>query len=352
MDKSRQDESSYHSNGELPRTDNSGKDKDKDTSSGLTTAATSTTTAGQAIGSRIVSSAARLASDLITTSASRADINKAIPGGKATTSSAGPSTSRHLVVTEDLHASLSRPSTSSQDPQTREHRFKSSDTEAHTAQQEAAFSSFLDDVPILEPPASSSPAIGTDNVHATKFDDRTDSIIHLGSAGTLSEAAPPVQDGLDVVRLLDSGAYDEVMAINIDDEPSLTQETRESLRSALFGDNQGSISADSVNWTNLLNFFPSYVVPSSGNIPTATEHDRLIHLGVYGTDEAQRQWEEQWAQVLTRYTDEVWGELSSLVQGARREVWAGEFASDAGTVSSELPALRRLQQILGQIRGY
>jgi len=352
MDKNQQDGSNDQSNSILSQTHNRDKGKDKDTSPSLTTAATSTTSASQAIGSRIVSSAARLASGLITTSASPAGINKAIPGGKATTSSAGPSTSERLVVTEDLHASLSRPSTLSQHHQTREHRFKPSDTEVHSAQQEAAFSSFLDDVPVLEPPASLSPALETDDVRATKLDARTSFTVPLGSAGTQSEAPPPVHDGLDVVRLLDSDACDEVMAFNSEDEPNLTPEARESLWSALFEKNQCSTSAESIDWTNLLNFFPSYVVPSSGNIPTGTEHDRSIHLGVCETDEAQRQWEEQWALVLTRYTDEVWGELSSLVQVARREVRAGEFASDAGTVSLELPALRRLQQILGQIRGY
>ncbi|TVY32949.1 hypothetical protein LSUB1_G007236 [Lachnellula subtilissima] len=61
-------------------------------------------------------------------------------------------------------------------------------------------------------------------------------------------------------------------------------------------------------------------------------------------------WREQWEGVLTRYTDEVWGELLPLVREARREVEEMRDAGgDGGTEKSV--ALRRLGAILGHLQG-
>lgn len=59
------------------------------------------------------------------------------------------------------------------------------------------------------------------------------------------------------------------------------------------------------------------------------------------------QWREQWQGVLTRYTDEVWGNLLPLVEKARDEVSnVGEVTPKPG----ESSALRRLESILGHLQ--
>jgi len=58
-------------------------------------------------------------------------------------------------------------------------------------------------------------------------------------------------------------------------------------------------------------------------------------------------WRAQWASVLTRYTDEVWGNLLPLVVDARAEVKAAVESEG----SEEPVALRRLRAVLGHLRG-
>jgi hypothetical protein len=60
-------------------------------------------------------------------------------------------------------------------------------------------------------------------------------------------------------------------------------------------------------------------------------------------------WRDQWQDVLTRYTDEVWGGLLPLVKEARREV-EGLQSGEEPTVQPK--ALRRLGAILGHLRKY
>ncbi|TAQ83863.1 hypothetical protein B7494_g7810 [Chlorociboria aeruginascens] len=57
-------------------------------------------------------------------------------------------------------------------------------------------------------------------------------------------------------------------------------------------------------------------------------------------------WRDQWEDVLTRYTDEVWGGLLPFVKEARREI--EEMGHDSGIEKPK--ALRRLELILGHIR--
>ena len=60
-------------------------------------------------------------------------------------------------------------------------------------------------------------------------------------------------------------------------------------------------------------------------------------------------WREQWQDVLTRYTDEVWGGLLPLVKEARKEI-EGLQSGDEPTVQPK--ALRRLGAVLGHLRKY
>jgi hypothetical protein len=60
-------------------------------------------------------------------------------------------------------------------------------------------------------------------------------------------------------------------------------------------------------------------------------------------------WQDQWEDVLTRYSDEVWGGLLPLVKEARREV--EELQSGEGPMVQP-KALRRLGAVLGHLREY
>ncbi|KXJ92191.1 hypothetical protein Micbo1qcDRAFT_60130 [Microdochium bolleyi] len=333
-----------------------GKGKDKDTTTWPPASTTNSARNDQNFGARVITSASKLASDLVTGPANASDIGKAVPASKGGSSRAAVgSSSSASVAARDLPSAGSSYSSSS-------HRFHSTDAQAHAAQQEAAFSSFLDGVPALEAPSGAVlPSLELLDYSSSQQSESADArhVTTFGSAGTRGEAAAPVQDGMDVVRLLESDAYDEVMAETAEDEPALSQEERASLRRALFGEVQrgtdASTSARSINWDDLLNFLPSYVSDKGvqGTPPAIASRQRAEHLGMSEAGDAQRVWAVQWTQVLASYTDEIWGDLSSLVHEARREV---QEAEDVGGPSaagpSEFPALRRLQQILGQVRGY
>ncbi|KAI9746066.1 MAG: hypothetical protein M1818_000747 [Claussenomyces sp. TS43310] len=65
--------------------------------------------------------------------------------------------------------------------------------------------------------------------------------------------------------------------------------------------------------------------------------------------EARDEWVAQWRNVLTRYSDEVWGDLLPLVHDAQEEVSAME-GNHSGTATDQPKALRRLGLVLGHLR--
>lgn len=65
--------------------------------------------------------------------------------------------------------------------------------------------------------------------------------------------------------------------------------------------------------------------------------------------ESVEAWRDQWEDVLTRYSDEVWGGLLPLVKEARKEV--EELQSGEGP-TMQPKALRRLGAVLGHLREY
>lgn len=96
------------------------------------------------------------------------------------------------------------------------------------------------------------------------------------------------------------------------------------LRAALQGDEGMSSST----WDHLLNFWP-----------VADEN----------LESSKSAWLGQWKDVLTRYNEEVWGELGTDARQAKEEVDA-ELQRDQGG-ERELQSLRRLRQILAHLRG-
>jgi hypothetical protein len=105
----------------------------------------------------------------------------------------------------------------------------------------------------------------------------------------------------------------------------------------------------SISWDNVLNFIPEYL--QAPMAPGIRPGDQLSsHLGTSDTGKAWQTWIGQWSRVLTSYQDEVWGDLSALVDEARAEVQRIEDAKP-GETPPEPTALLRLRAILGHLRG-
>ncbi|KAJ4272398.1 hypothetical protein NW762_001111 [Fusarium torreyae] len=155
-------------------------------------------------------------------------------------------------------------------------------------------------------------------------------------------------DGAAVVDLLD-GPSDELDAVllgaeapEIQDE-GLTPEAAAELREALFPAN--SVTSGP-RFDDLLNFNPDFLTQPGAE----AEFERQLHLGTADTDEARNNWFQQWGNVLTRYTDHVWGDLEPLIAEARREV--EESKAQGSRAVPETKALDRLRQVLAHVRGF
>ena len=92
---------------------------------------------------------------------------------------------------------------------------------------------------------------------------------------------------------------------------------------------------------------PLNLVPSLNG--TTTKGSTLHPNATSEPSAARHAWMEQWGDVLTRYTDEVWGDLLPLVKEARREV--EDIENDPAT-TEQPKALRRLGAILGHLRKF
>ncbi|KAI0489573.1 hypothetical protein F4859DRAFT_461485 [Xylaria cf. heliscus] len=172
----------------------------------------------------------------------------------------------------------------------------------------------------------------------------------LGETGLDQKIAPlhiphtvaaAMNDGSEVIDLLETGS----MIGEDNDELYMTNEELLLLRRALFkeGTSMGT------SWDSALNFVPNFI--SARGMGNSDEYQQLAqHLGLSNTAEARNIWFSQWDDVLSSYTDEVWGDLSPLVMAARRELRALSTTPEA-TTSNGLNALRRLQQILAHVRG-
>ncbi|XXG99092.1 Dynamin- GTPase protein [Hypoxylon texense] len=163
------------------------------------------------------------------------------------------------------------------------------------------------------------------------------------SRQTVQTAAIAQSDGMDVVDFLDSG-YNEVEETAM----ILTDDERIALRRRLFEDKETENTAGTRQlrqWDNALNFFPGTGLDN---------HSIQEYTDLFGTsdvEEAKSLWINQWRDVLSSYTDEVWGDLNPLVSLAREEVRPSRPSEDASLSPSKLKALRRLQTILAHIRG-
>ncbi|OAQ64152.1 hypothetical protein VFPPC_05476 [Pochonia chlamydosporia 170] len=143
-------------------------------------------------------------------------------------------------------------------------------------------------------------------------------------------------DGSDVVELLLQP--DIANSFPVDESEELTPLEAARLQDALFG--SGSAWPF---WDRLLNFNPDFVTGLE-------ESGRSVEImGTTDAGLARSTWLKQWNDVLTSYTDEVWGDLEPLAMQAKEEL-------EKATYTDELPdsstaALDRLRLILKHLRG-
>ncbi|KAM0563804.1 hypothetical protein ACHAPJ_000010 [Fusarium lateritium] len=155
-------------------------------------------------------------------------------------------------------------------------------------------------------------------------------------------------DGAAVISLLD-GPSDELDAVLLGAEDpeaqdeGLTPEAAAKLREALFPTNS---MPSGPRLDDLLNFNPDFLTQPGAE----AEFERQLHLGTADTDEARNNWLRQWGNVLTGYTDHVWGDLEPLIAEARKEV--EESKAQGSGAAPETKALDRLRQVLAHVRGF
>ncbi|KAK8056731.1 hypothetical protein PG993_001958 [Apiospora rasikravindrae] len=280
------------------------------------------------ITTRILDSAIALTRDAVQSPPGPSDMNSMSPAGKAGRSS-------QSAIPLDVTTSRMVSSAGHTKPGA---SFQSAHSEEHVASQEAAFSAFLDgestQLSTFPPTHHQSSIENTLSNDSSMFE-------------TPSVAQQAQRDGMDVVELLDSADYDSVAELD-EADVALSPDKAAALRRALFqdGDSQTPRQHD-IDW-NILNFFPNFVTDSS---PRWGYNELPNHMGVTDPIEARDLWVDQWQHVLSDYTDEVWGDLGSLVDEARQEVEDASAREPDAAGPPEMPALRRLRQVLHHIRG-
>lgn len=242
--------------------------------------------------------------------------------------------------------------------------FRVGHREEHIKAAESEFSSFLEGIDSFTPSellhqADPFPGQATDrqlevaNIRAEDRHGQTGEIAY----NTVDEQR--LHDGDAVLSILSnlSATMEELEAAPADEEPfnwNLTDQQVSHLRmlvDKLFppADQHTSMSAQ-----HPLNLVPSMFLTSANSNPLLWTNTNLeesyLHFGRDTPRDAARQmWMNQWDDVLTRYTDEVWGDLLPLVAEARGEINAMK-ENPPGTIVEQSKALRRLGMVLNQVR--
>ncbi|KAI5920779.1 hypothetical protein F4810DRAFT_398632 [Camillea tinctor] len=264
---------------------------------------------------RLASSTAKLTSGLIARQPDTNYMNDVLTSGKPGTSTSTSQPTRTTAQeTSAYEHNTARPSS--------KHTFKSIHVQEDENQEEADFSRFLHHTSGLD-------QTRPQQVETTGFSQQA-------SYGALYS----MNDGQEVVRMLDSD-YEEVVTEEAD--ISMTRDEQRALRQALFSEDGKMGKA----WKDVLNFVPEFL---SDNNSSAAYSGLSDHLGVPDPEQAREIWITQWKDVLSSYTDEVWGDLSDLVGRAQEELQTITTPQEQDRPTG-LQALRRLQQILAHVRG-
>ncbi|KAL0936646.1 uncharacterized protein CTRU02_208861 [Colletotrichum truncatum] len=160
---------------------------------------------------------------------------------------------------------------------------------------------------------------------------------------TSAVSSQEARDGHQVTDLLNipgvPGDEDSDNGLQLD----LSPQAEASLKKALFG---ASGERTTSNWTTLLDFEPDFLQQDN---PAGIQQ----HLGDVDPQHARSLWVDGWSEVLTSYTDDVWGDLDSLAREAQRELAnaQGHAQGNQGLRVGDMKALQRLRQILAHVRG-
>lgn len=168
--------------------------------------------------------------------------------------------------------------------------------------------------------------------------------VRSSAAGLGGPMAAPEPDGYAVLRLLDQPDFlqdqDDIFA---EEQDELSPDEARRLQDALFGSPSRNPS-----WDSLLNFTPGFVAGGDSAQDAAVAG---LLTGTLDLEEARQTWLMHWGEVLSSYTDYVWGDLGPLAAQAKKEVDDLTASPPDAAAAEEPKGLRRLRQILGHVRG-
>ncbi len=230
--------------------------------------------------------------------------------------------------------------------------FRSGHREVHVQNAEAEFSAFLDGIDTFQPSTSAHNESLPAQEHNTEGElESISRMTYSGNDQALRTTYRYVEEqqlhnGEEVLAILSNpmSTVDSLEALPIEDEEvnwNLTEQQLSNLRTMM-----NELFPPSAPYVLPRADHPLHLLPSM----TANADDAYMYYGQHVTQEAAKQmWIDQWQGVLTRYTDEVWGNLLPLVIVAREEIVAMKEQSP-GTSIAQLKALRRLQLVLDHLR--
>jgi hypothetical protein len=237
--------------------------------------------------------------------------------------------------------------------------------EEHIRDTESEFSSFLDGIdsftPSFEPYSkadlsSHGQALDILPEHANGVTDtRRDQDGEI-QYNTVDEQQQHDGDAVLSILSYPSAITDELEALSMEEENfnwDLTDQQISRLRALMDENFPPPNQHISMPVEHPLNLVPNIVsTPTSEPVPyiDATLEERSMYFGPeVPRNTARQMWMEQWEGVLTRYTDEVWGNLLPLVMQARRDIKAIKVDCP-GTSIEQSKALRRLRMVLSHVR--
>lgn len=145
-------------------------------------------------------------------------------------------------------------------------------------------------------------------------------------------------DGSDVVEFLSQPETGDLPISEVPEEMSPFEVAR--LQAALFGS-----GSSWPFWDRLLNFSPAFVVGVEG-----CGRDVDSYMGTSDAGLARSTWLRHWNDVLSSYTDEVWGDLGPLATEAKEELQ--QYTQTQESLEASTTALNRLRLILNHVRGH
>ncbi|KAG6038686.1 hypothetical protein E4U41_003880 [Claviceps citrina] len=154
------------------------------------------------------------------------------------------------------------------------------------------------------------------------------------TAGSLEQSS---MDGVDVAELLSQPEKNDISPLSEDDDPTSLEAAR--LQETIF------LSGNAWPfWDQLLNLNADFLVR-----PDLFAAECEAYLGISNLTEARSIWLQQWNDVLSSYTDEVWGNLGALAKDAKSELV--KLEQDVNGTPS-VKALERLRLLLAHVRGH